>query len=106
MNSDLPGGLHPDELGFTEPGMEQLLRALTADGTAGELAGEQAALAMFRAHVPAPASGALAPLPAGGARRAGCAHPRPACREWRRHSRRSARSGRPGCEGADSRACG
>lgn len=55
MNSDLPGGLHPDELGFTEPGMEQLLRALTADGTASELAGEQAALAMFRAHVPAPA---------------------------------------------------
>lgn len=62
MTSDLPGGLHPDELGFDEPGLEQLLRTLTSDGTAAELAGEPAALTMFRAHVPAPASGA-APAP-------------------------------------------
>jgi hypothetical protein len=64
MNSDLPGGLGPDDLGpdglGAEPGLEQLLMALTADGTAGELAGEQAALAMFRAHVPSrSAAGAL-----------------------------------------------
>jgi len=60
MTSDLPGGLQPDELdgvgsGADRPGLEQLLRALTSDGTAAELAGEQAALAMFRAHGPAPA---------------------------------------------------
>lgn len=58
MTSDPPGGLHPDELGFNEPGLEQLLRTLTSDGTAAELADEPAALAMFRAHVPAPGSGA------------------------------------------------
>jgi hypothetical protein len=66
MNSDLPGdpGLdghgpdeHPDDLtlgdlGQDAAGLNRLLRVLTSDGTAGELAGEQAALAMFRAHVP------------------------------------------------------
>ena len=65
MNSDLPGGLRPDELGDAGPGLEQLLRTFTADGTASELAGEQAALAMFRAHVRAPAGGQL-PAPAAG----------------------------------------
>jgi hypothetical protein len=58
MNSDLPGGLSPEELGSSglpEPGLEQLLRTLTSPATSGELAGEQAALTMFRAHVHAPA---------------------------------------------------
>jgi hypothetical protein len=57
MTSDLPGGLRPDELDGAEPGLEQLLRALTSRGTAAELAGEPGALAMFRAHVPASADG-------------------------------------------------
>jgi hypothetical protein len=65
VTSDLPGGLHPDELGFNEPGLEQLLRTLTSDGTAAELAGEPAALAMFRAHVPAaPGAAPAAGVPA------------------------------------------
>ena len=60
MNSDLPGGLRPDELGFAGPGLDQVLRALTASGTADELAGEQAALAMFRANSAASANGSAA----------------------------------------------
>lgn len=56
MTSDLPGGLHPEELGSAEPGLEQLLRTLTSDGTPRELAGEPAAMAMFRADVRARAS--------------------------------------------------
>jgi hypothetical protein len=68
VNSDLPGGpapgeYSPEELGTGEPGLEQLLRTLTSPGTPGELAGEQAALTMFRAHVHAPAP-APAPAPA------------------------------------------
>jgi len=60
MTSDLPGGrgpeeYGPEELGTGEPGLEQLLRTLTSPATPGELAGEQAALTMFRAHVHAPA---------------------------------------------------
>lgn len=58
MTSDLPGRLHPDELGSAEPGLEQLLRTLTSGGTPGELTGEQAAMAMFRANVRAPATDA------------------------------------------------
>jgi hypothetical protein len=56
VNSDLPGGPAPEELGpeqlaAAEPGLEQLLSTLTSPATAGELAGEQAALTMFRANV-------------------------------------------------------
>jgi hypothetical protein len=59
MTSDLPGGMRPDELGpdtAGEPGLAQLLRTLSSPATPGELAGEQAALTMFRANVRAPAS--------------------------------------------------
>jgi hypothetical protein len=61
VNTDLPGGPargehDPEELGDGEPGLEQLLRTLASPGTPRELAGEQAALTMFRAHVHAPAS--------------------------------------------------
>jgi hypothetical protein len=62
MTSDFPADLGP-----AEPGLEQLLAALTCGPTADELAGEQAALAMFRANihppVPAPAASATAILP-------------------------------------------
>ncbi|MGO8957928.1 MAG: hypothetical protein ACLQFR_11240 [Streptosporangiaceae bacterium] len=43
MNSDLQG-----ELGPLDPGLDQLIELLTANPDSGELAGEQAALAMFR----------------------------------------------------------
>jgi hypothetical protein len=59
MTSDLPGGMSPDELGpdaVGQPGLQELLRTLTSPATAGELAGEQDALTMFRANVRAPAS--------------------------------------------------
>jgi hypothetical protein len=47
----------PDDLGPLEPGLGQLISVLTADATLDELAGEQAALAMFRASAPqAPAT--------------------------------------------------
>ncbi len=63
MTSDFPADMGPPE-----PGLEQLLAALTRGPTAGELAGEQAALAMFRAniHPPVPAAAsatAILPLP-------------------------------------------
>ncbi len=51
MTSDLPG-----EPGALDPGLDQLFRALTAVATPQELAGEQDALAMFRANVRPPAS--------------------------------------------------
>ncbi len=68
MNADLPGGprrdqdlspgdLSPEDLSSVEPGLQRLLGTLTSAATPGELAGEQAALAMFRAHVHAPAPG-------------------------------------------------
>ncbi len=58
----------PADLGPAEPGLEQLLAALTSGPTADELAGEQAALAMFRAniHPPVPAAAAataILPVP-------------------------------------------
>ncbi len=43
MSTDFPDGPGP-----ADPSLDGLLRALTADGSAGELAGRQAALAMFR----------------------------------------------------------
>ncbi len=46
MTSDLPG-----EPGTFEPGLDQLFRTLTAPATPDERAGEQDALAMFRANV-------------------------------------------------------
>jgi hypothetical protein len=49
MTSDLP-----DDLGPADPGLEQLLTALASGPTPGELAGEQAALAMFRANIQPP----------------------------------------------------
>jgi hypothetical protein len=65
MTSDLPG-----ETGALDPGLDQLFRVLTATATPAELAGEQDALAMFRANVrppasPAPAPGRPAASPAG-----------------------------------------
>jgi len=69
MNSDLTDGAAAD------PGIDQLFRILTAGPAPDELAGEQNALAMFRANVspvagPAPADGTTAngttqPIPAG-----------------------------------------
>jgi hypothetical protein len=58
MTSDLPGGLSRDGYGPIEPGLEQLLTTLTSGPAAGELAGEQDALAMFRANSrpPSPAA--------------------------------------------------
>lgn len=51
MTSDFTG-----ENGSPDPGLEQLFRVLTDGPVAGELAGEQATLAMFRANVrPSPA---------------------------------------------------
>jgi hypothetical protein len=67
VTSDLPGGIGPDELGpdaVGEPGLQELLRTLTSPATHSELAGEQAALTMFRAHVRAPASAARPDLTA------------------------------------------
>ena len=53
MTSDLPG-----EPGAFDPGLDQLFRTLTAPATPDERAGEQDALAMFRANVRPPASSA------------------------------------------------
>jgi hypothetical protein len=50
MNSDVPGGGNP-----VDPGVDQLFRILTGDPTQRELAGEQNALAMFRANISRPA---------------------------------------------------
>ena len=51
MTSDLPG-----EPGALDPGLDRLFRTLTAPATPDERAGEQDALAMFRANVRPPAS--------------------------------------------------
>lgn len=51
MTSDLPG-----ETGAPDPGLDRLFSTLTAAGTPAELAGEQDALAMFRANVRPPAT--------------------------------------------------
>ncbi len=56
MHSDLQG-----ELGPLDPGLDQLIGALTAGAASGELAGEQAALAMFREHSRSSSGTALAP---------------------------------------------
>jgi hypothetical protein len=45
MNSDLPA-----DAGSLDPGVSQLFRTLTSEAAHGELASEQDALAMFRAH--------------------------------------------------------
>jgi hypothetical protein len=52
-------GFDPHDFGQAVPGLEQLLGTLISGPTASELAGEQAALAMFRANVRPPASGRL-----------------------------------------------
>jgi hypothetical protein len=64
MTSELPGNLRPGDFGAGEPGLEQLLTTLASGPAPGELAGEQAALAMFRANVPppAPAPGGTRPM--------------------------------------------
>jgi hypothetical protein len=64
MTSELPGNLRPGDFGAGEPGLEQLLATLASGPAADELAGEQAALAMFRANVPppAPAPGGTRPM--------------------------------------------
>jgi hypothetical protein len=70
MNSDLTDGAPSADPGNTaDPGIDQLFRILTAGPTPSELAGEQSALAMFRANVgplsaPAPANRATEPIPA------------------------------------------
>ncbi len=66
MNSDLH-----DELGPLDPGLDQLIQALTAAPASSELAGEQAALTMFRANG-RPSAGVvpLAAKPASSASRA------------------------------------
>ena len=62
-----------DGLGPVEPGLERLLGVLTSGPTAAELAGEQAALAMFLASQQAPAAepAGTRPFPAGTGRRNG-----------------------------------
>ncbi len=55
MTSDLPG-----EPGTLDPGLDRLFRTLTAAATPDERAGEQEALAMFRANVRPPASTVVA----------------------------------------------
>jgi hypothetical protein len=57
MTSDLP-----DELG-SEPGLDRLLKTLASGPTPGELAGEQQALAMFRANIHPPLTHDTARLP-------------------------------------------
>ena len=59
-------GLRPDE-----PGLGDLLAALTAPPSTGELAGEQAALAMFRANLGVPAAAPHQALPQQALPRAG-----------------------------------
>jgi hypothetical protein len=91
MSADVPGPRRDDPLGIpgdllgdilsSEPGLDALVGRLTADPEPGELAGENAALAMFRANRAAhpAAAGAAAPhrtRPGVAARRAGRWHPR------------------------------
>jgi len=71
MTSDFPGDPRPDELGAgagadlgpAEPGLARLITTLNSGPVGNELAGEQAALAMFRANFrpPAAAAGGAAP---------------------------------------------
>jgi hypothetical protein len=68
-----------------EPGLEHLMRALTANGDARELAGREAALTMFRATRPRPASAASTRGPAGDLTRGAAGDP----------ARGRAASGRP-----------
>jgi hypothetical protein len=58
MISDLPGDIGP-----LDPAVDELFRTLTSEPTPAELAGEQGALAMFRANITPPASPATAPMP-------------------------------------------
>jgi hypothetical protein len=58
MISDLPGDIGP-----LDPAVDELFRTLTSEPTTAELAGEQTALAMFRANIAPPASPATAPIP-------------------------------------------
>lgn len=60
MISDLPGDIGP-----LDPAVDELFRTLTSEPTPAELAGEQGALAMFRANISPPASPATAPINAG-----------------------------------------
>jgi hypothetical protein len=72
MRSDLPGN------GPLDPGVDQLLRTLTSAATTDELAGEQDAMAMFRANV-VPPGGTIPDI----ARGAGHpARPRPGRGSW------------------------
>jgi len=54
MISDLPGDIGP-----LDPAVDELFRTLTSEPTPAELAGEQSALAMFRANITPPASPAF-----------------------------------------------
>ena len=58
MISDLPGDIGP-----LDPAVDELFRTLTSEPTPAELAGEQSALAMFRANIAPPGSPATAPIP-------------------------------------------
>jgi hypothetical protein len=72
MTSDFPGSPRPDDpgrdqgtdLGPAEPGLARLITTLTSGPVGNELAGEQAALSMFRANFgsPAPSPAATQPL--------------------------------------------
>ncbi len=83
MNSDLQA-----ELGPLDPGLDQLIGALTGGPSSGELAGEQAVLAMFR-ETSRPSSGAV---PVRGRRGAPAAPASRAARPAGRAARISARS--------------
>lgn len=85
----------PDELGPVEPGLERLLGVLTSGPTTDELAGEQAALTMFRASQQTTIAGPAGtrPFPA----QAGQAQPaldQPGGARRRGRSRRSGLTGR------------
>jgi hypothetical protein len=58
MISDLPGDIGP-----LDPAVDELFRTVTSEPTPAELAGEQSALAMFRANISPAASPATAPIP-------------------------------------------
>jgi len=68
MISDPPGDIGP-----LDPAVDELFRTLTSEPTPAELAGEQSALAMFRANIFPPDSSATAPIPT----RRSAAEPKP-----------------------------
>lgn len=90
MTADLPGGVGPGE-----PGLDQLLRVLTSSPEPAELAGERAALAMFRANPQPAATAAIAAATSAATSPAAVpAVASPASSRWRglrRHGRQAGR---------------